>query len=190
MYKKIFAKLLMMTMMIVVSTTFTACGGDDEDSEDKGSIGDGTNSVLLINSTNYALLPYAWFMDWGDGYGSFMIDNQNAILKGIDQSSGYTYVAVRIPYTSGAIPTGTFTTTADLDFDINRIASTQKCDMTGWSMNLTMTIAKQGDKYIVDVITDDLHIFKSDDETGNGQNGSLKIHYEGPLEIYGLNIGY
>lgn len=187
MYKKIFAKILMMTIMVFGPTTFIACGGNDENSEYKGGISDGTNSVLFINSTNYAQLPYAWFMNWGDGYGSFMIDNQNAILKGIDQSSGYSYVAVRIPYTSGAIPTGTFTSIADLDFDINRITSTQKCDMTGWSLNLTMTIAKQGDKYIIDIISDNLHIFESDDETGNGQKGSLMIHYEGLLKIYGSN---
>ena len=183
-----------MAMAVIVCVTFAACGSDDDDttggSGDNGGGNTTANSVLFINDTNYGLLPYAWFMDWGGGEGSFIIANQNTILNGVDQNSDYTYVAVRIPYTTGSdIPIKSFSDTADLDFDLNRIYAQNTVDMTGWSLNQSMTINKTGDKYIVDVYTNDLHIFKSDEESGDGQHGTLKIHYEGPLEIYSLGLG-
>lgn len=197
MKKTILSRVLMLVMMAVVAMTFTACGGDDDSSPaGGGNNGDGDgnqpNSVLFVNGTNYGLLPYAWFMEWSDGSASFIISNQNTIQKGLDKSVGYTYVAVRIPNYNGEIPLGTFTENLDLDFDINKKYTSETVstvDMTGWSTKLTITINKQGDNYVVDVKTDNLHIFKSYDEQGDGQKGSLNIHYEGSLDTYGLSIG-
>ena len=102
-------------------------------------------------------------------------------------STPVTFLSVRIPYNVLGIPQGTFSTEADADFDVNRNPSTRECDLTGWCMKLTMTVAKSGDKYIIDFSTNDLHIFHSNDETGSGQPGSLNLHYEGNVEMINNN---
>ena len=196
MKKSIFTRVMMLAMMAAVCMTFTACGGDDDGTPagggDNGGGGDKPNSVLFVNGTNYGLLPYAWFMKWTDGSASFIISNQNTIQKGLDKTTGYTYVAVRFPNYDGAIPLGTYNANLDLDFDINRKYTSETAstvDMTGWSTKLVITIDKRDDKYIVDISTEDLHILKNDNEQGDGQKGFLNIHYEGPLDTYGLSLG-
>ena len=112
---------------------------------------------------------------------------RNIRLVNAGTTTPITFLSVRIPYNNSGIPQGTFSTEADADFDVNRITSTGKCDLTGWCMKLIMTVVRSGDKYIVDFSTSDLHIFHSDDETGNGQSGSLTLHYEGYLEVVNNN---
>lgn len=46
-----------------------------------------------------------------------------------------------------------------------------------------MIIAKSGNKYIVDVTSNDFHICQGEDESGNGQKGSVVMHYEGLFSI-------
>ena len=51
-----------------------------------------------------------------------------------------------------------------------------------------MNISPDGDNYKVDVDVQDLHIFQSDNETGNGQAGKLELHYQGKIEN-GYGVG-
>ena len=188
---------MMLAMMAAVCMAFTACGGDDDGQTPPAGGGVGTggggnvkpNSVLFVNGTNYGLLPYAYIMDWNDGAASIIIANQNGIKQGLDQNAGYTHVAVRIPNFTGSIPTGTYSQGLDLDFDINRIYAANTIEMTGWSTQLVMNVVNQGDKYIIDITTENLHTYTKDNEKGDGQKGTLSIHFEGSLEIYGLSLG-
>ena len=186
---------MMVAMMAAMCVTLAACGGDDGDSSPAGSGDNGgggnvkPNSVLFVNGTNYGLLPYAYIMDWNDGAASIIIANQNGIKQGLDQNAGYTQVAVRIPNFTGSIPTGTYSQGLDLDFDINRIYAANTIEMTGWSTQLVMNVVNQGDKYIIDITTENLHTYTKDNEKGDGQKGTLNIHFEGSLEIYGLSLG-
>lgn len=174
-----FKNLQMVLMTIMCLTMFCACGSDDDDTIGGG--GSGSANEMMISGKSYGSLPYGQFSDWGDGYALFIFSNIRMVNAGTD--TPFTFLSVRIPYTTSGIPQGTFSTEADADFDVNRIASTGKCDLTGWCMKLTMTVARSGDKYTVDFSTSDLHIFHSDEETGNGQSGSLTLHYEGNLEV-------
>ena len=197
MKKSIFTRVMMLAMMAAVCMAFTACGGDDDGQTPPAGGGVGTggggnvkpNSVLFVNGTNYGLLPYAYIMDWNDGAASIIIANQNGIKQGMDQNAGYTQVAVRIPNFTGSIPTGTYSQGLDLDFDINRIYAANTIEMTGWSTQLVMNVVNQGDKYIIDITTENLHTYTKDNEKGDGQKGTLSIHFEGSLEIYGLSLG-
>lgn len=167
---------LMVLMSIMCMVAVSSCGSDDDPQDNV------PNASLIISGKNYGVLPYGNFMNWNDGTASFIFGNQNITGGNIDVNSGYTYVAVRIPYSSGDIPVGTFSgSDVDLDFDVNRIASSQKCDMTGWSMNLSMTVSRSGDKYVVDVTSNNLHIYSNDDDSGDGTKGSLSLHYEGSI---------
>ena len=195
MKKTIFLKVMTVAMMAAMCVTLAACGGDDGDSSPAGSGDNGgggnvkPNSVLFVNGTNYGLLPYAYIMKWNDGAASIIIANQNGIKQGMDQNAGYTQVAVRIPNFTGTIPTGTYSQGLDLDFDINRVYAANTIEMTGWSTQLVMNVVNQGDKYIIDITTENLHTYTKDNEKGDGQKGTLNIHFEGSLEIYGLSLG-
>jgi len=171
------ASMVMLSIMLV--STFTACSSDNDDIPDNGN---DANAALIINGKNYGILPYGNFVDWADGTASFVFANQNMAEGSIDVNSAYTYVAVRIPYNSGPLPMGTFSgKDVDLDFDVNRILSTEECELTGWSEDLVMTVSISGEKYIVDVRTNSLHIYSNDEETGDGHSGTLTMHYEGNL---------
>ncbi len=162
----------------------TSCSSDDENTNNSG------NSIaeLVINERSYGKLPYACFINNGDGTGSFIFSNQNVSSGSVKQDAKLTYLSVRIPFTSGEIPTGIFTgSNVDADFDVNRIVSTGECELTGWCLKLTMMVSKSGDKHIVEFVTDDLHIFHSDGEKGNGQLGKLTMHYEGKVEVVTYN---
>lgn len=178
-----FKNLQKVLMTIMCLTMFCACSSDDYDTT--GGDSSGSANELMISGKSYGSLPYGQFIDWGDGYASFIFSNIRMVNAGT--TTPITFLSVRIPYNTSGIPQGTFSTEADADFDVNRIASTGKCDLTGWCMKLIMTVVKSGDKYIVDFSTSDLHIFHSDDETGNGQSGSLTLHYEGFLEVVNNN---
>lgn len=183
---KISFKSMVIALMAIVSMgTLTACSSDD-DGGDNGICNNGAANALIISGKNYGNLPYAQFMDWGDGYASFIFSNVR-MVNSIDQNAPLTFLSVRIPYSSAGIPTGTFSTDADADFDVNRIASTGLCELTGWCLKLTVMITKSGDNYIVDFLTSDLHIFHSDDEGGNGESGTLSLHYEGKIEVVNYN---
>ena len=172
-------KMLMVLLAITGLVTLSACGSDDDETTE---IGGNLNAALIISGKNYGVLPYGSFTNWEDGTASFIFGTQSIASGSMDRNSGYTYVAIRIPYTTGDIPLGTFSgNDVDLDFDVNRIATSQKCDLTGWSTDITMTVAKLGDKYIVDVTTNILHIFQNDEESNNGNTGSLTFHYEGRI---------
>ncbi len=172
-------KMLMVLLSITGLVILSACGSDDDETAENGG---SLKAALIISGKSYGALPYGSFTNWGDGTASFIFGNQNIAGGSMDSNSGYTYVAIRIPYTTGDIPLGTFSgNNVDLDFDVNRFAATQKCDLTGWSTNLTMTVAKSGDKYLVDVTTNILHIFQNDEESNKGNTGSLTLHYEGGI---------
>jgi len=163
---------------IVAIIVMTACSSDDESSNGNSS----SSAELIIEGKSYGGLPYACFMSNGDGTGSFMFSNQNFASGSIDRDSNLTYVSVRLPYTSGDIPTGAFSgSDVDADFDVNRILSSDNCELTGWSMDVTMSIQKSGNNYIVSVTSDNMHIYQSDDDWGNGTIGSLKMNYEGGI---------
>lgn len=195
MKKSFFLRLMTVVMVAAMCVTLAACGGDDGDSSPAGNGDNGSggnvkpNSVLFVNGTNYGLLPYAYIMKWNDGAASIIIANQNGIKQGLDQNAGYTQVAVRIPNFMGSIPTGTYSQGLDLDFDINRVYAANTIEMTGWSTQLVMNVVNQGDKYIIDITTENLHTYTKDNEKGDGQKGTLNIHFEGSLEIYGLSLG-
>lgn len=178
-----FKNLQVVLMTIMCLTMFCACSSDDDDTT--GDSGSGSANEMMISGKSYGSLTYGQFIDWGDGYASFIFSNIRMVNAGTDIP--ITFLSVRIPYNTSGIPQGIFSTNADADFDVNRIASTGKCDLTGWCMKLTMTVARSGDKYIVDFSTSDLHIFHSDDEAGNGQSGSLTLHFEGNLEVVNNN---
>ncbi len=59
--------------------------------------------------------------------------------------------------------------------------------MTGWSLDLTVSVQKVGNKYAVSVVTDKLHIYYGSSESGNGTVGSLKLNYEGGINIISKN---
>lgn len=174
-------KFLLMAMMAVVAMTFASCGSDD-DTNESGSGNSSIDNVLSIDGTNYGKLEYACFIENGDGTSSLMFSNQNLASGNVNTNGNLTFLSVRIPSVTD-IPTGTFSKDIDADFDVNRNLSTQKCDLTGWSLNLVMTIAKSGSKYIVDVTSSDFHIYKGDDEIGDGQKGSVMMHYEGAISL-------
>ncbi len=180
-----FKSMLIALMAIVSMGTLTACSSDD-DGVDNGNNNNGAANALIISGKNYGNLPYAQFMDWDDGYASFVFSNVR-MANSIDQNAPLTFLSVRIPCSSAGIPTGTFSTDADADFDVNRIASTGICELTGWCLKLTMTVTKNGDNYSVDFATSDLHIFHNDDEKGNGEPGTLSLHYEGKIEVVNYN---
>jgi len=173
---------MMVVTTIVCMATFTACSRDDDNEPISG---DSTNA-LVISGQSYGNLPFAQFINWGDGTASFIFSSVR-MVSNLDQNSPITFLSVRIPYSSTGIPTGTFSADVDADFDVNRIPSTQTCDLTGWCIKLTMTVVKSGDNYVVDFETNDLHIFHSDNETGNGQSGSLTMHFEGKVELVSYN---
>ena len=168
-------------MALVCVPVLSSCGGDDDD-EIGGSGKSNSENVMYINGNNVASLNYGYFIYEGEGTVSFMFMNQNMLNFDVNKSPLLSFLSVRIPETSD-IPTGTFTTEIDADFDVNRDWSTYKCDMTGWSRALVMTVSKSGNKYVIDVTSNDLHIFKSDNEIGDGANGSLRFHYEGGISV-------
>lgn len=174
----LFKNLQMVFVAIMCLTSLCACSSDDDDINGGGN---GSTNTLMISGKSYGSLPYAQFIDWGDGYASFIFSNVRMVNAGAN--TPITFLSVRIPYTSSGIPQGSFTTDADADFDVNRVASTQECELTGWCLKLAMTVNRLGDKYVVDFSTNDLHIFHSDEETGNGQTGTLTLHYEGSVEV-------
>ena len=175
---RIFKSAMVVVLMSLVVASLTACGGDDDD--DLGSTS--SSNALIINGTTYGNLPYAIFTVDEDGTASFIFSSVR-MVNSIDPNAPLTFLSVRIPYSSGGIPTGVFSADVDADFDVNRVPSTGKCDLTGWSVNQTMKVSKSGDKYIVDFVTNDLHIYHSDNEIDDGQSGSLVFHYEGKIEI-------
>ncbi len=175
--------LLVATIAIMV---ISACSSSD-DENNSGNSGN-SSAELFINDSSYGVLPYVCFINNGDGTGSFLFCNQNIQSGTIDYDSSLTYLSVRIPYISGDIPTGVFSgSKVDADFDVNRILSSDKCDMTGWSTDLTVSVQKAGNKYAVSVVTDKLHIYHSNSESGNGTIGSLKLNYEGGINIISKN---
>lgn len=177
--KNLFKFMMTAAMMVVAVMSLTACSSDDETDESGNS---GIGNVLSIDGKNYGNLEFAYFIDYGDGTSSLMFSNQN-VASGITNTNGtLTFLSVRVPFATG-ITTGTFSKDIDADFDVNRNLSTQTCELTGWSLNLVMTIAKSGNKYIVDVSSDDFHINGSD-ESGDGHKGSVVMHYEGIISVF------
>ncbi len=172
--------LLFVLLGIIV---MTSCNSDDEDTNNS------ENSIaeLIINNRSYGKLSYACFVNNGDGTGSFIFSNQNISSGLVDYDSNFTYLSIRVPFTSGDIPTGVFSgSNVDADFDVNRILSSETCDMTGWSTDLTLTVQTMGNKYNVSVKSDKLHIFHSNTETGSGTIGTLKMDYEGSISLMSI----
>ena len=177
--KNLFKDIIMALFAVVAMVSLTACGSDDDDFDNGNT---STKNVLTINGRSYDNLPYAQFISRSDGTATFIFSSVR-MVSDIDRNAPLTLLSVRIPSSSSGIPTGSFSTDADADFEVNRIISTQTCDLTGWSLNLTINVAQLGDKYIINFSSNDMHIFHSDDEVGNGESGSLTLHYEGKVEI-------
>lgn len=173
-----YIKYMMLALMLTVF--LVSCSSNDEDENTNGS----STAELVINDRSFGKLAYAYFMNNGDGTGSFMFSNQNISEGFINQESNLTYLSVRIPYSTGNIPTGSFSGSGvDADFDVNRIISSGTCDMTGWSLDLSMTVQKSSNGYVVTVYSNKVHILNSDDEVGDGVIGTLKMNYEGSINF-------
>ncbi len=176
---KSFFKSMTIAIAAIVSMSMTACGNSDDESS-KG--GNSSSSELIINDSSYGTLKYAYFTNHDDGTGSFMFTSQDLLDTSISQDSKLSFLAVRIPYTSGAIPTGTFMgNTVDADFTVNMIPSSGTYDMTGWSLGLTITIQKSGNNYTVSVQANNVNILQGDSKSEIQTTGTLKFNYEGSI---------
>lgn len=73
-----FKNLQMVLIAIMCLTMFCACSSDDDDTTGGG--GSGSANELMISGKSYGSLPYGQFVDWGDGYASFIFSNIHCIL--------------------------------------------------------------------------------------------------------------
>lgn len=190
MKKSIFSRVMMLAMMAAMCVTLAACGGDDGDSSpagsgDNGGGGNTYDNLMVINGTKYGPMLKCYILQHGDGTASLTFANVDLYSGTTTATTKITQLAVKFQYQAGLV--GQYPQ-IDVDFDVNRVPATQARDLTGYSLKGTMNISPDGDNYKVDVDVQDLHIFQSDNETGNGQAGKLELHYQGKIEN-GYGVG-
>ena len=180
---------IFLAMMAIVCMTFTACGGDDDSTPagggDNGGGGNTYDNMMVINGTKYGPMLKCYILQHGDGTASLTFANVDLYSGTTTATTKITQLAVKFQYQAGLV--GQYPQ-IDVDFDVNRVPATQARDLTGYSLKGTMNISPDGDNYKVDVNVQDLHIFQSDSETGNGQAGKLELHYQGKIEN-GYGVG-